>query len=132
MCNYGVFLFVKTLHFSSWKIVVCIDYLINVSRETILSIWPRLKEYSPDVYEEVEIETKYSGYIKRQLADIEVFKKDEKLKIRDDINYAEIGGLSNEMVAKLSRVRPATIGEASRISGVTPAAIMAILGHLKK
>lgn len=104
----------------------------DVSRETILSIWPRLKEYSPDVYEEVEIEAKYSGYIKRQLADIEVFKKDEKLKIRDDINYAEIGGLSNEMVAKLSRVRPATIGEASRISGVTPAAIMAILGHLKK
>lgn len=103
----------------------------DVSRETILSIWPRLKEYSPDVYEEVEIEAKYSGYIKRQLADIEVFKKDEKLKIRDDINYAEIGGLSNEMVAKLSRVRPATIGEASRISGVTPAAIMAILGHLK-
>lgn len=104
----------------------------DVSRETILSIWPRLKEYSPDVYEEVEIEAKYSGYIKRQLADIEVFKKDEKLKIRDDINYSEIGGLSNEMVAKLSRVRPATIGEASRISGVTPAAIMAILGHLKK
>lgn len=104
----------------------------DVSRETILSIWPRLKEYSPDVYEEVEIEAKYSGYIKRQLADIEVFNKDEKLKIRDDINYAEIGGLSNEMVAKLSRVRPATIGEASRISGVTPAAIMAILGHLKK
>ena len=80
----------------------------------------------------MEIEAKYSGYIKRQLADIEVFKKDEKLKIRDDINYSEIGGLSNEMVAKLSRVRPATIGEASRISGVTPAAIMAILGHLKK
>lgn len=104
----------------------------DVSRETILSIWPRLKEYSSDVYEEVEIEAKYSGYIKRQLADIEVFKKDEKLKIRDDINYAEIGGLSNEMVAKLSRVRPATVGEASRISGVTPAAIMAILGHLKK
>lgn len=104
----------------------------DVSRETILLIWPQLKEYSPDVYEEVEIEAKYSGYIKRQLADIEVFKKDEKLKIRDDINYAEIGGLSNEMVAKLSRVRPATIGEASRISGVTPAAIMAILGHLKK
>lgn len=104
----------------------------DVSRETVLSIWPRLKEYPAAVYEEVEIEAKYSGYIKRQLADIEVFKKDEKLKIREDINYAEIGGLSNEMVAKLSRVRPATVGEASRISGVTPAAIMAILGHLKK
>ena len=104
----------------------------DVSRETINTIWPELKNYSNDVYEEVEIEAKYSGYIKRQMADIEVFKKDEKLKIREDIDYKKIGGLSNEMVAKLSRVRPATIGEASRISGVTPAAIMAILGYIKK
>ncbi len=104
----------------------------DVSRETILKIWPQLAEYPADVYEEVEIEAKYAGYIKRQLADIEVFKKDEKLKIREDIDYSKIGGLSNEMVIKLSRVRPATIGAASRISGVTPAAVMAILGYLKK
>ena len=104
----------------------------DVSRETILKIWPQLAEYSADVYEEVEIEAKYAGYIKRQLADIEVFKKDEKLKIREDIDYSKIGGLSNEMVIKLSRVRPATIGAASRISGVAPAAVMAILGYLKK
>jgi len=104
----------------------------DVSRETILSIWPQLQAFSPDVYEEVETEAKYAGYIKRQMADIEVFKKDEKLKIREDINYQNIGGLSNEMVIKLSRVRPSTIGEASRISGVTPAAIMAILGYIKK
>lgn len=104
----------------------------DVSRETILSIWPQLQEYPVAVYEEVEIEAKYSGYIKRQLADIEVFKKDEKLKIREDIDYSKVGGLSNEMVIKLSRVKPATIGEASRISGVTPAAIMAVLGYIKK
>lgn len=104
----------------------------DVSRETLLSIWPEFKKYPVAVYEAVETEAKYAGYIKRQLADIEVFKKDEKLKIREDIDYAKIGGLSNEMVIKLSRVRPSTIGEASRISGVTPAAIMAILGYLKK
>lgn len=104
----------------------------EVSRETIYKIWPQLKEYSSDVYEEVEIEAKYSGYIKRQMADIEVFKKDEKLKIKEDIDYKKIGGLSNEMVAKLTRIKPSTIGEASRISGVTPAAIMAILGYIKK
>ncbi len=104
----------------------------DVSRETILKIWPQLAEYPADVYEEVEIEAKYAGYIKRQLADIEVFKKDEKLKIREDIDYSKIGGLSNEMVIKLSRIRPETIGAASRISGVTPAAVMAILGYLKK
>ncbi len=86
----------------------------------------------PLIYEQIEIEAKYAGYIKRQLADIEVFKKDENLRLREDINYSQIGGLSREMVAKLSQIRPSTIGEASRIPGVTPAAITAILGFIKK
>ena len=104
----------------------------DVSRETILKIWPELEKITKDVYEQVEIEAKYAGYIKRQLADIEVFKKDENLKIKEDIDYRQIGGLSREMVSKLSTVRPETIGEASRIPGVTPAAITALLGYLKK
>lgn len=104
----------------------------DVSRETILKIWPELEKVTKDVYEQVEIEAKYAGYIKRQLADIEVFKKDENLKIKEDIDYHQIGGLSREMVSKLSTVRPETIGEASRIPGVTPAAITALLGYLKK
>ena len=111
----------------------CYDLLSynDVSHETILKIWPQLESVSAESYEQIEIEARYSGYIKRQLADIEVFKKDENLKLRDDIDYNKIGGLSREMVAKLSKVRPATIGEASRISGVTPAAITALLGYLK-
>ena len=104
----------------------------DVSRETILKLFPELNQFAEKVYEQVEIESRYAGYIKRQLSDIEVFKKDENLKIRDDIDYQSIGGLSREMVFKLSKVRPATIGEASRIPGVTPAAITAILGYLKK
>ena len=104
----------------------------DVSHETVLQIWPQLKNIPQDVFEQVEIESKYSGYIKRQLADIEVFKKDENLKIRDDIDYTKIGGLSREMTAKLSTIRPSTIGEASRIPGVTPAAITALLGYIKK
>lgn len=104
----------------------------DVSHETILKIWPQLKDVPSDVFEQIEIESKYSGYIKRQLADIEVFKKDENLKIREDIDYSKIGGLSREMTAKLSKIRPATIGEASRIPGVTPAAITALLGYIKK
>lgn len=105
---------------------------IDVSRETINKLWPELAVVPDDVYEQIEIEARYAGYIKRQLADIEVFKKDENLKIREDIDYEKIGGLSREMVAKLSKVRPSTIGEASRIPGVTPAAITAVLGYLKK
>ena len=105
---------------------------IDVSRETINKLWPELAVVPDDVYEQIEIEARYAGYIKRQLADIEVFKKDENLKIREDIDYEKIGCLSREMVAKLSKVRPSTIGEASRIPGVTPAAITAVLGYLKK
>ena len=104
----------------------------DVSHETVILIWPHLAEIPYEVYEQIEIEAKYSGYIKRQLADIEIFKKDENLKIREDIDYNLIGGLSREMTAKLSAVRPSTIGEASRIPGVTPAAITALLGYIKK
>ena len=104
----------------------------DVSRETILNLFPELKAFDEKVYEQVEIESRYAGYIKRQLSDIEVFKKDENLRIREDVDYQKIGGLSREMVFKLSKIKPATIGEASRIPGVTPAAITAILGYLKK
>ncbi len=105
---------------------------LNVPRETLEQIWPELKNASPEIYEQIETESTYSGYLKRQQADIDLFKKDEGLKIKEDIDYRKIGGLSNEMVAKLSKVKPSTIGEASRIPGVTPAAITALLGHLKK
>ena len=97
---------------------------VDVSRETVNKIWPQLSDMPEDIFEQIEIEAKYAGYIKRQLADIEVFKKDENLHLKEDIDYSKIGGLSREMVAKLSKV--------SRIPGVTPAAITAILGYIKK
>ncbi|MBR2299969.1 MAG: tRNA uridine-5-carboxymethylaminomethyl(34) synthesis enzyme MnmG [Alphaproteobacteria bacterium] len=104
----------------------------NVSRETIAEIFPKIKDFDKKAVEQIEIESSYAGYIKRQMADIEVFKKDENLKIREDVDYNHIGGLSREIVSKLSKVKPSTIGEASRIPGMTPAAITAILGYLKK
>ena len=103
----------------------------DVSRETICQILPELKDVDKEVYNQLCIESKYSGYMKRQLSDIEIFKKDENIKIRKDIDYSKIGGLSREMVAKLEKYKPETLGEASRISGVTPAAIIAILGYMK-
>ena len=104
----------------------------NVSRETLFNLYPKIKTFDEKAIEQIEIESTYAGYIKRQLADIEVFKKDENLKIKENIDYTKIGGLSREIVAKLSKVRPATIGEASRIPGMTPAAITAVLGYIKK
>jgi len=103
----------------------------EVSRETINKIVPEMVTITEDILEQLCIESKYAGYMKRQSADIEVFKKDETLKIKKDIDYLKIGGLSREVVIKLEKVRPETIGEASRISGMTPAAIIAILGYLK-
>ena len=103
----------------------------NVSRETITKINPSFSNISDEILNQIRIESKYSGYMKRQQVDIDIFKKDEFIKIKKDIDYAKIGGLSREIVAKLEKIRPSTIGEASRISGVTPAAIIAILGYMK-
>lgn len=103
----------------------------NVSRETIEKIDSEIKDIKDEIYEQVEIDAKYSGYLKREYEDIKVFKRDENLRIRDDIVYSKIGGLSTEMVQRFEAVRPKTIGEASRITGVTPAAITAILGYIK-
>ena len=103
----------------------------DVSRETIENILPEVKNVSNDVYEQLCIESKYDGYMKRQFSDIELFKKDENIKIKKDIDYSKIGGLSREVVMKLEKYKPETIGEASRISGITPAAIIAILGYMK-
>ena len=104
----------------------------DVSRETISKIAPESNDIEEDVFEQVEINAKYAGYLKREYEDIAVFKRDENLAIREDIDYAKIGGLSTEMIQRFSSVKPKTIGEASRIKGVTPAAVTAILGYIKK
>ena len=85
----------------------------------------------PNVHEPVEIEVKYSGYVKRQLELIEQSKRLEDLKIPELLNYSEIRGLSNEERDKLVQVKPRTLGQAQRISGVNPSAIQAIMIHLK-
>ena len=97
----------------------------------MVSIKPTFNDITEDVFEQICIEAKYAGYMKRQRIDIEVFKKDENIKIPAKIDYSKIGGLSREIVMKLDKNHPSTIGEASRISGVTPAAIIAILGYMK-
>lgn len=86
----------------------------------------------PEVNEQVEIDVKYQGYIDRQTAEIERLKGQQELPLPDDLNYAAINGLSNEVIQKLNDVRPATLGQASRISGVTPAAVSLLLVYLKK
>jgi len=84
-----------------------------------------------DEISEVEVEIKYKGFIERQSRDIEKFKKIENIRIPTTIDFCSIKGLSNEMKEKLSRFKPLSVGQASRISGVTPAAISLLMVYLK-
>jgi tRNA uridine 5-carboxymethylaminomethyl modification enzyme len=86
----------------------------------------------PQVAEQIEIQAKYDGYIARQLDEIEQLRRYENTLLPADLDYEAIGGLSNEVKQKLDNLKPATLGVASRISGITPAAISQILIHLKK
>jgi len=104
----------------------------NISVSDLESVWPELSEFTPDMREYIETEATYAGYLERQARDIEAFKRDEGLRIPDGFDYEAIGGLSNEVKSKLIAARPATLGQASRIEGVTPGALMAVLAYLKR
>lgn len=82
--------------------------------------------------EQVEITAKYAGYIARQQEEIEQLRRYENTLLPQDLAYEKVGGLSNEIIQKLTEAQPETLGVASRISGVTPAAISQLLIHLKK
>ncbi len=104
----------------------------DISFDQLADIWTELKEIRADVREQLEIEALYAGYLKRQDADIVRFQKQESIKIPDGVDYTKVGSLSNEVREKLSTIRPATIGAMGRISGVTPAAVTALIVHLHK
>ncbi|HXF75793.1 MAG TPA: tRNA uridine-5-carboxymethylaminomethyl(34) synthesis enzyme MnmG [Methylomirabilota bacterium] len=88
--------------------------------------------YAPDVDAQVEVQIKYEGYVNRQLEIVERFQKIEHVRIPENINYSAISGLSREVCEKLSRIRPRSLGQASRISGITPAAITLLSFYLRK
>lgn len=102
----------------------------NISFAEIENIWPETKQIKKYVKKQLEIEALYSGYLQRQEADIKAFKKGEKLTIPKDINYDDIHGLSSEVKEKFKSHLPGTIGHASRIPGITPAAVNALLVHV--
>jgi tRNA uridine 5-carboxymethylaminomethyl modification enzyme len=80
----------------------------------------------------LETEALYAGYLQRQEADIRAFRRDESIALGPDIDYAAIGGLSGELVGKLTAVRPASVGAAARMEGMTPAALAALLASVRK
>jgi len=104
----------------------------NISVHDLLPVWPELTTLPHFAREYLETEALYAGYIERQAKDIAAFRRDEGLRIPDSLDYASVGGLSNEVRSKLEFVRPATLGQAARIEGVTPGALTAVLAHVRK
>ncbi len=103
---------------------------MNIAR--LGELWPALGEIRADVAEQLEISGRYAGYMERQEADIIAFRKQESLHLPRDLAYEDVAGLSSEIRGKLSAARPATLGAAARISGVTPAALTALLVHVRR
>ncbi len=104
----------------------------NVNMQKIRQIWPEIPYYTKEIDEQIEINGHYSGYLKKQHADILAFKRDENLVIPDNINYDDISGLSIEVKDKFIKIKPKTMGQALRIDGITPAAVYILLSHVKR
>jgi tRNA uridine 5-carboxymethylaminomethyl modification enzyme len=106
--------------------------LPDVDARVLARIWPALEGLPIEVEEQLSIDALYAGYLQRQEADIRAFRRDEALALPADLDYGSVGSLSAEIRQKLSSIRPATLGAAARIPGVTPAALTALLRHVKR
>ena len=104
----------------------------TVNMEKIRKIWPKIPFFNKEIDEQIEINSHYRGYLKKQKADILAFKRDENLLIPEKTDYDSLSGLSNEVKAKFKEIRPKTMGQALRIDGITPAAVYILLSHVKR
>ena len=104
----------------------------DAGRDAVVRVWPETAAIDPAILQQVAHDSLYAGYLDRQQADIAAFRKDESLALPDGLDYGAIGGLSNEMREKLGTARPETLGAAGRIPGVTPAALTALLRHVRR
>ena len=105
--------------------------LEGITIQACTRLWPELSAIPEALHSQLETDQRYQGYLSRQLADIEAMRKDENVVIPDDVRYEAIGGLSAESIDLLQRYEPETLGQASRIPGLTPAALVAVLRHLR-
>jgi tRNA uridine 5-carboxymethylaminomethyl modification enzyme len=105
--------------------------LPGVDFDVLSRVWPELGALDAGIVEQLEIDAQYAGYLDRQEADILAFRRDEGLNLPDDLDYQAVQGLSTEVRQKLGRIRPATLGQAARIDGITPAALTLVLAHVR-
>ena len=104
----------------------------DVTLDHLAALWPALAALKPEIVRALENDAHYRGYVERQEADIAAFRRDEALRLPGDLSFDRVGGLSHEMRQRLSAARPATLGAAGRVPGVTPAALTALLAHVRK
>jgi len=104
----------------------------DIGLEDLARIWPEIGGLAPEIAEQLEIDAKYAVYLERQAADVAAFRRDEALELPDDLDYAVVPGLSNEVRQKLTAIRPRTIGQAGRVDGITPAALALLAVHLRR
>jgi tRNA uridine 5-carboxymethylaminomethyl modification enzyme len=104
----------------------------DMSMARLAAIWPELAGFDRFVSEQIETDARYSVYLDRQSADIEGFRRDEAVPVPDDLDFAALAGLSNELREKIAEARPATLGQAARIDGMTPAALTLVLAEIKR
>jgi tRNA uridine 5-carboxymethylaminomethyl modification enzyme len=95
-------------------------------------VWPQLGEIAPAIAEQLEVDARYAAYVDRQEADVETLRREEDIRVPPDLAYEQIAGLSAEICQKLAALRPATLAQAGRMEGMTPAALMLLLAHLRK
>jgi tRNA uridine 5-carboxymethylaminomethyl modification enzyme len=104
----------------------------NFGIADVARIWPRFYDLSPAVAEQLEIDAKYAVYLERQAADVAAYRRDESLVLPEDLDYASVIGLSNEVRSKLGAIRPRTLGHAGRIDGITPVALTLLAAYVRR
>ncbi|OHC75579.1 MAG: tRNA uridine-5-carboxymethylaminomethyl(34) synthesis enzyme MnmG [Rhodospirillales bacterium RIFCSPLOWO2_12_FULL_58_28] len=104
----------------------------EVRMSRLLTLWPVIGDLDAEIVEQIEIEARYAAYLERQDADIAAFRRDEALEVPTNLDFAFVPGLSTEARAKLAGARPATLGAAARIPGVTPAALTILLAYVRR
>ena len=104
----------------------------EINFEAVTAIWPELSELAPEIAEQLSIDATYAVYLERQAADVKAFRKDEALVLPSNLDYETVPGLSGEVRQKLVKARPVTLGQASRVEGVTPSAMTSLLMFVKR
>ena len=104
----------------------------TIDMVAIEAAFPQVSALAGPIKAQLEIEAMYAGYIERQKEDVAALRREESLGLPEDLDYSAVGGLTNEVRAKLEMIRPATLGQAGRIEGITPGALTALLAYVRR